>query len=235
MAEIHLDGFNLKRYNVRGKQERILVFSRLVNERIEASVGGRIYKDFLRSLGDVVHSSVDLKLMTPFNRADYEEINSRIEGRLHLFRKALAEENIQNITHASKDINFDKNQLEQVLSRSYAGKLMPFESVTNTQINTRTHAGKRIPLKREVKTNVIAQITIGITQYTNSVVNVTIPPGGEIRINSDTFTVMQGQNSILHLYSGEWIYLFRNTIQLKVASNSGGNLIGEIIYSERFI
>ena len=63
----------------------------------------------------------------------------------------------------------------------------------------------------------------------------TIPPGGELRIDSDMFTVLLNGQNALHTQSGDWITVSRELLRLLIESASGGRLEGQLIYTERFL
>ena len=60
-----------------------------------------------------------------------------------------------------------------------------------------------------------------------------IPPGSELRIDSDNFTVTLDGENILYMQEGDWIDLERQLWGLIV--NGAGQLEGEIIYTERYL
>lgn len=62
-------------------------------------------------------------------------------------------------------------------------------------------------------------------------INVAIPPDGELRINSEHFEVTLNGASIMHLYSGDWINISRNTLTVDIDKP----LNGQLIYLERFL
>ncbi len=63
----------------------------------------------------------------------------------------------------------------------------------------------------------------------------TIPPGGELRIDSELFLVLLNGENALHTQSGDWINISRNLLRLIVESASGGQLRGQLIYTERYL
>lgn len=63
----------------------------------------------------------------------------------------------------------------------------------------------------------------------------TIPPGGELRLNSDVFTAMLNGENVLYAQNGDWITLSDKTLRLLVESVSGGGLEGQLIYTERYL
>lgn len=62
-----------------------------------------------------------------------------------------------------------------------------------------------------------------------------IPPGGELRIDSELFTVLLNGENALHTQSGDWISISRELLRIIVESASGGELEGQLIYQERYL
>jgi len=65
------------------------------------------------------------------------------------------------------------------------------------------------------------------------IINATIPPGKQLIINSEDFTINLDGENILHLHEGDWINISRDTLDLIIAS--GGQLTGTLIYTERYL
>ena len=57
---------------------------------------------------------------------------------------------------------------------------------------------------------------------------VTIPPGGELRLDSDVFLAMLDGENVLYAQSGDWINVSRELLRLIVESATGGDLEGQI-------
>ena len=65
--------------------------------------------------------------------------------------------------------------------------------------------------------------------------NVTIPPGGRLIIDTDLYTVTLNDENVIDLHSGDWPWLSRNIVELDVDSGTGGALTGKVIYKERYL
>jgi hypothetical protein len=102
-------------------------------------------------------------------------------------------------------------------------------------VNARVHAGKTMKFARDDLAYFESDVFMGLTRYAMFTLNITIPPGGVVIIDSDTFTAIMGNQNILHLYKGDWLYFTRNTAQIRLESTSGGSIDGEVIYSERYL
>ena len=64
---------------------------------------------------------------------------------------------------------------------------------------------------------------------------VTIPPGGELRIDSKYFTAMLNAQNALHLYNGDWIELRPGTVRLDLSGAGGAGLTAQVLYNERYL
>jgi hypothetical protein len=74
------------------------------------------------------------------------------------------------------------------------------------------------------------------TQTTETAtVQITIPPGGELRLDSDTFRALLDGENVLYAQAGDWINVSREMLRLIVESATGGTLEGQLIYTERFL
>lgn len=67
------------------------------------------------------------------------------------------------------------------------------------------------------------------------VVDVELPPGAELRVDSENYTVTLDGENILYLQEGDWLRLSRGLRSILVDSGSGGSLEGEVIYQERWL
>ena len=66
-------------------------------------------------------------------------------------------------------------------------------------------------------------------------INVGLPAGGVLRIDTNNYAVtMNGQN-MLHLQVGEWVKLSRETQDISVSSGTGGRLEGDVIMTEIYL
>lgn len=66
-------------------------------------------------------------------------------------------------------------------------------------------------------------------------INITIPPGKTLIIDSDKFTAYLNNENVLDKYNGDWITLSRNAKSIELFTGEGKNLESYIIYKERFL
>jgi len=78
-------------------------------------------------------------------------------------------------------------------------------------------------------------ITAKSVYYTSMLINVTIPPGGELRLDSELFNATLNGANVLHLVNGEWVFLSPRIRELRVNTGTTGALKGEVIFRERYL
>lgn len=66
-------------------------------------------------------------------------------------------------------------------------------------------------------------------------IGISIPPGGELRIDSENYTVTLNGQNVLYAQSGYWPILSRELAQMTIDSGTGGEITGEIVYAERWL
>lgn len=94
---------------------------------------------------------------------------------------------------------------------------------------------KNLSVQDTLTSNLICDIDASVLETESLVIQVSIPPGGEIRIDSDFFTATLNGQNILHLHQGDWINIDRNLVDIKINTGTGGNLSGRLVYKERYL
>lgn len=117
----------------------------------------------------------------------------------------------------------------------YAAKNLPAPLELSDRLTMEASGVKNVPgalLATEVLTSML-EATSQTTERTT--LQLTIPPGGELRIDSELFSVLLNGENALHAQSGDWINISRSLLRLVVESASGGRLEGQLIYTERYL
>ena len=78
---------------------------------------------------------------------------------------------------------------------------------------------------------------ISVINLTREIVmlNVTIPAGGTLVIDTDFYTATLNDENVIHLHGGDWPWLNRDLVELDIDSGTGGALTGKVIYTERYL
>lgn len=75
-----------------------------------------------------------------------------------------------------------------------------------------------------------------IFDYKYITLDVVIPPGGILIIDSDNYNVLLNSENVIDKQSGSWLdELSRNTFDVTIASGITGDLEGSLLYTERYL
>jgi hypothetical protein len=127
------------------------------------------------------------------------------------------------------------NSGDALAAAVHGSKNLPTRLELPDSLTSETAGSKNIPgalLASEVLTSML-EATSQTTERTT--LQLTIPPGGELRIDSELFSVLLNGENALHTQSGDWINISRSLLRLVVESASGGRLEGQLIYTERYL
>lgn len=75
----------------------------------------------------------------------------------------------------------------------------------------------------------------GVQSVDRAVFQLTIPPGGELRVDSGLYTVLLDGENALHTQEGDWVELTRSLARLTIECAQGGGLEGRLVYQERYL
>lgn len=136
---------------------------------------------------------------------------------------------------ARKDTPAALSALDSLDARVLASKDLPAFLALASRLRSRTVGAKNVPAPLAVS-GVLTSMLEATSQTTQrATFQLTIPPGGELRIDSELFTVLLDGENALHTQSGDWINVSRELLRLTVESASGGGLQGQLIYTERYL
>lgn len=135
----------------------------------------------------------------------------------------------------SKDACLTLTVVSKLDTRVWGSKNIPQAAVLADGLAAAVEGSKNILLE-QLLSAALAAVTAATTQTTQTALfQLAIPPGGELRIDSGMFTVtLDGQNA-LHTQSGDWVEVSRELLRLLIESASGGELEGQIVYTERYL
>ncbi len=137
--------------------------------------------------------------------------------------------------YGQKDLPAALSAGEGLRARIWAGKDIPTGLEPAERLDGRISGSKNI-IAALSGFEVLTSLPEASAQTTErAVFQLTIPPGGELRIDSELFTARLDGENVLHAQSGGWITLSRSLLRLTVESASGGGLEGQLIYTERYL
>ena len=137
--------------------------------------------------------------------------------------------------HLGKDLPAALEASAALLGNVWASKDMPVPETFKSGL-TVTAAGSKDLLGDLLAAAVLTtSAEAGVQSRDRAVFQVTIPPGGELRIDSGLYTVLLNGENALHAQEGDWVELSRSLVRLTVECAQGGGLAGQIVYQERYL
>ncbi|MEG1779457.1 MAG: hypothetical protein RR263_05085, partial [Oscillospiraceae bacterium] len=149
--------------------------------------------------------------------------------------KQVFRETIVSVTAIVKNCGLTVNFADNAESTIYISKNTPLTAAFSQRVEAAVLISKNIYLGAvfgEIIYSVISIVTLDEDKIT---INVTIPPGGELVINSELYLVTLNGVNIIHLHKGDWISLSKDTTHLIADTSTGGNLSGQMLYRERYL
>lgn len=190
------------------------------------------------SLFDSLGESIRLTATTPisFGAGDTLKANVEAIGGVVIETKLL--DKLSSKSVAIKNIETDHELKDGLLGRSYLGKDMhlvnnPVELMDS--LSGTLSAVKDLPVVELLSDILNCDVSTVILENDIFLLNVTVPAGGLLEINSDTFEVFLNGENILQLQDGEWVFLSRDVTAIQVDSGTGGALTGQVLYQERYL
>ena len=143
---------------------------------------------------------------------------------------------LKNESHLGAFFSVETTHAENIGNTTHGGLLFSVRHQRTNNLANKTIGGKLINRRHFVNGVINNIVIIGEREYQSAFIDVTIPPGWELRINSDNKTVIlvmppTDTSSVRHLYSGNWIFFNRNVERL-ILTAGGENVQGQVIYND---
>lgn len=190
---------------------------------------------FSARLNERVEGSVIVTRSLPFAIAASERLGADLRLSVAvpvLWRPA---ESLRGTLSLACDISIPLQGIESFGSRLSLGKDIWSKAVWSDAIESRFSIGKDI--WSTVNWSEMLHSLLQIVSLELQVVrlNVTVPPGGRLYIDSANFTALLNNQNVLHQYNGDWVTLDPNLASIELDSGSGGKLQGNLIFTEAYL
>lgn len=226
--------YSLARYSVNQAEKELAVAERF-SAVLGALAGASVPVDIKGRHGETLRGAVRGTVSVISAFSGREDLGAAAHGSANVLLSAAFTEALQSKAYGQKNTPAALLLLEGVSQSAWASKSLPVSLDVEDRLSARVEGSKDIVTALggwEVLTSVMEATTQTIEQ---AVFQLTIPPGGELRIDSDLFTVLLNGENALHTQSGDWISLSRELLRLSIESATGGELEGQMIYTERYL
>ena len=165
----------------------------------------------------------------------FEEAKSYASLNANYYIMRAFEEFIGADVNVSSDLSLSYMFLENVNAVVYIFKNFITDQSYEESARSEGLMGANFFLYDNYRESAIAIVYAAIIEEDMVLINVSIPPGSELRIDSENYTVTLDGRNIIHLHSGDWIMLDRNTVELIISNGDLGRVSGYALYTERYL
>lgn len=152
--------------------------------------------------------------------------------------EALFEEALLYRAKGAKNIDTTGEGIDALSSKAYIGQNTPVEgrySSLSDSLQGISYAVKDIKMQLLLTSLLHSIVSTVILEAYSMTISVELPAGSSLEIRSDTYDVYLDGVNILHLHSGDWVFLDRDVVAIEVDSGTGGELQGQVMYNERYL
>ncbi len=226
--------FSLARYSVNRETRTVEIVEQL-SETMGAVAGAAIPVDIRDRYAETLQGSArgTVSVISVFSAAD--SLFSAAKMSADVVTRATLSEAVLGSVYGQKNTPAALSALAALTAQILGSKNLPTSLELADHLAAAAAGSKDVPallMGSEILTSIL-EATSQITERTT--LQLTIPPGGELRIDSELFVVLLNGENALHTQSGDWINISRELLRLIIESASGGQLQGQLIYTERYL
>lgn len=136
---------------------------------------------------------------------------------------------------AGEDVHLEADLSALLSHRIYAGKniSVSLQMVGSSGMDVRS--GKDISTAALLSTVLDGQITPVRFEIKYTALNITIPPGGVLVIDSDNYNVYLDGNDVIGCHRGEWITICRETKDIVIENPLNATIDATMLYAEKYL
>lgn len=228
------DRFNLSRFSL-GSGENICLIEQTFTEKLNSVAGMAIPVETDAFFNDVVRGRARGAIAVRSSFDSFGVLNADAEMHANIYTAFQSEEALSAKVVGSQNKNITETILAALHGTSWGSKNLIKAFSFKDALDMKVDGVKNIQTSQLIY-EVLTAVAGAYKQSTEiASIAISIPPGAELRIDSDTFRVTLNGENILYAQSGDWIRLSRDLLYLDVESASGGTLEGNMIYTERYL
>lgn len=226
--------YSLTRYSV-NREIQTIEISQAFSESMGMLAGAAVPVDFRVRYGEICQGAVRGTASVISTLSGREDLRTQARMSADVVTRSSLMEFFQASVYGQKNMPAALDVQSVLDGIPYGSKDVPAALGLVDILSARVFASKDIPVGI-IASEVLTSMLEAISQTTErAVFQVTIPPGGELRIDSELYTVLLNGQNALHTQSGDWVRISRELLRVTVECASGGGLNGQLIYTERYL
>ena len=226
--------YSIARYSV-NQEAKTVEIAESFSDTMGTVTGAAIPVDFRERYRETLQGSArgTVSVVSTFSAASSLFTTAKVSA--DVLTRAAFSESLRAAAYGQKNTPAALAVSDELSSQSWASKNIPTSLGLSDCFTAMAAGSKNIPTF--FKASEILTSTSEATSQTmeRTTLELTIPPGGELRIDSELFSVLLNGENALHTQSGDWINISRELLRLIIESASGGQLQGQLIYTERYL
>lgn len=228
------DRFNLSRFSL-GSQDNSIPIKVEFTDELKQVAGIAVPVQTTMFLNDVMRGNLRGAITM---RASFESAGAMFascEMNANIIIGFDEHDNVAGVIFGSQNSNIIATLSDDLRSRLHGSKIMPYAAQLRDEMRARAHGVKNV--KADHVLNEVLTSMMSASSQTTEVtrIDITLPPGSELRIDSETYRALLDGNNVLYAQNGDWLTLARELLYIDVESATGGSLVGTIIYTERYL
>lgn len=226
--------YSLARYSV-NQEKKTIEIAESFFDTMGAVTGTAIPVDLRERYRDTLHGSARGTVSVISSFSESSSLFSKARVSADVLTRAIFFDSLQAAAYGQKDTPAALTVSDELSSQSWASKNIPVHMDFADSFTASAAGSKDIQASFKVS-DVLTTMSEATSQTMETATfDLTIPPGGELRIDSELFSVLLNGENALHTQSGDWINISRELLRLIIESASGGRLQGQLIYTERYL
>lgn len=228
------DRFSLSRFSL-GSQDNTILIEETFTEDLKQVSGVAIPIETTAFFNDIIRGTLRGAIAMKASFESYSTLSASVTMNANIVVTDQLSEALQASVDGSKNEIIETVLSENLERMVHGSKTMPSTAIFGDALLSET-CGVKDVLFYSILNDTFMCITEASSQTTEMArIDVTIPPGSELRIDSETYRALLDGNNILYAQNGDWIVLARELLYLDIESASGGSLDGVLIYTERYL
>lgn len=226
--------FSLSQFSL-GDEGSVYKIEQAFGEDLNIVAGATVPLDAASFFSAVFRGSTRGTVASQVDFHAVDSLHASCQAQVNVLTGAAFAEGFSQRTAGVKNIYTAQAFGESLPSKVWGCKDIPWAEAGTESFESSVTGVKNI-YTGQFTYEVLTALTEAIKQSTEvASFEITLPPGGELRIDSGTFRVTLDGENILYAQAGDWINLSRELLYLDIESATGGQLQGTLIYTERFL
>ncbi|MCL2398491.1 MAG: hypothetical protein FWC91_01940 [Defluviitaleaceae bacterium] len=239
-SSFNVGGFNTMSFNSSNDMYRYLDAESIIHEHMGGLIGQTKIISVISRIREQLDVRANPSAILPNSVQLYERITHEpLELLVYAFNESNMQERVTGQMHSGKIMYQLPNIKEVIENNSHAGKIFYTEFEIKEILEGNVHVGKIMWEESDLYEIINNFLRIALRRYQTFFISGEMPPGSELRVDSNNFTVFlnhRGQTiNLRSRFIGDWIHFDRNTQRLHVGHQGNPRLEGDVIYNDRWL